>query len=110
MSYDAGDSCWVSHERIKLPKNGEYYKIYYEAYDSCHNYSVDSCYIYVKDRIKPVPVMDKSISVTLSGKKAWLGVDAFDEGSADNCGVNLVLIRRSDWQEVYGPDDIPARR
>ncbi|NND31196.1 MAG: hypothetical protein HKN76_01305, partial [Saprospiraceae bacterium] len=100
MSYDAADSCWVSHERIKLPKNGEYYKVYYEAFDSCHNYSIDSCYIYVKDRVKPVPVMDKSISVTLSDKKVWLGVDAFDEGSSDNCGVNLVLIRRADWQEA----------
>lgn len=99
LTYDKVDSCWVSHERIKLPKNGEYYKVVYEAYDSCHNLNTDSCFIYVKDRIKPVPVMDKSVTVTLSDKKVWLNADVFDEGSQDNCELNLVLIRRSDWQE-----------
>ncbi|MCB0688324.1 MAG: T9SS type A sorting domain-containing protein, partial [Saprospiraceae bacterium] len=99
MTYDQNDSCWISHERVKLPKNGEYYKVVYEAYDSCHNASTDSCYIYVKDRIKPVPVMDKSVTVSLSDKKVWLEAEAFNEGSSDNCGVNFILIRRSDWQE-----------
>lgn len=100
MTYDPVDSCWVSHEQVKLPKNGEYYTVVYEAYDSCHNMASDSCLIYVKDRVKPVAVMDKSITVSLSDKKVWLNADAFDEGSWDNCEVNFVLIRRSDWQEA----------
>lgn len=99
LSYDEADDCWVSHERVKLPKNGEYYKVVYEAYDSCHNFSSDSCFIYVKDRIKPVPVMKKGLTISLSDKKIWMDYKAFDEGSYDNCAVNLVLIRRSDWQE-----------
>lgn len=100
LSYDQEADCWVSHERVKLPKNGEYYKVVYEAYDSCHNFSSDSCYIYVKDRIKPVPVMDKGLTVSLSDKKVWLDYKAFDEGSYDNCAVNLILIRRADWAEA----------
>lgn len=99
MTYDPQDSCWVSHEQVKLPKNGEYYTVLYEAYDSCHNMAVDSCLIYVKDRVKPVAVMDKSVTVSLSDKKVWLDASAFDEGSWDNCEVNFILIRRSDWQE-----------
>ncbi|MBK8504541.1 MAG: hypothetical protein IPL46_21420 [Saprospiraceae bacterium] len=99
LTYDGADSCWLSHERVKLPKNGEHYTVVYEAYDSCHNFATDSCIIYIKDRIKPVAIMDKGVTVSLGDKKVWLDYKAFDEGSSDNCKVNLILIRRADWQE-----------
>ncbi len=99
LQYNSQDSCWESHERVKLPKNGNSYKVIYQIYDSCHNVSLDSTMIYLKDRIKPVAVMDKTISVSLNGKKTWLQSSAFDEGSWDNCGLNMVLVRRSDWKE-----------
>lgn len=100
LEYNEMADCWQTHDRIKLPNNGEHYTVIFEVFDSCHNLQTDSCIIYVKDRIKPVPVMDKKLSVTLNDKKTWLSVDAFDEGSKDNCGLNLVLLRRSDWQEA----------
>jgi len=100
LNYDAKDSCWVSHERVKLPKNGENFKVVYEAFDSCHNVSMDSCFIYIKDRVKPVPVMDKGVTVSLSDKKVWMGSEVFDEGSWDNCNVNFVLVRRADWKSA----------
>ena len=100
LSYDDADSCWVSHEQIKLPKRDNPYKVIYEAVDTCHNLAKDSCYIYVKDRTRPVPVADKGVTVSLSDKKVWVDASAFDEGSWDNCGVNFLLARRSDWYEA----------
>ncbi len=97
LSYDAEDSCWVSHQQVKLYKKEGPYKVIYEAYDSCHNVGIDSCYIYVKDLVKPIPVVDKGVTVSLSDKKVWVDAKTFDEGSWDNCGVNLLLARRADW-------------
>ncbi len=100
LSYDETDSCWVSHDQIKLPKKEDPYKVIYEAVDSCHNLAKDSCYIYVKDRTLPVPVVDKGVTVSLSDKKVWVDAETFDEGSWDNCGINFLLARRSDWYEA----------
>ena len=100
MTYDPVDSCYNSHQQIKLPKQEFGYKVKYEAYDSCHNIGYDSCYIYVKDLVKPVPVVDKGVTVSLSDKKVWVEAETFDEGSWDNCGVNMLLVRRADWYEA----------
>ncbi len=100
LTYDEDEDCYVSHEQVKLPKKEGPYYVVYEAYDSCHNVVIDSCMIYVKDRVKPVPVVDKGVTVSLSDKKVWVDASTFDEGSWDNCGVNLLLARRSDWYEA----------
>ncbi|MDH3651467.1 MAG: hypothetical protein OEQ53_17425, partial [Saprospiraceae bacterium] len=94
------DGSFSSHTQVKLPKNDDGYAIIYEAYDSCHNIGTDTCYLYVKDRVRPVPVADKGVTVSLSDKKVWVDAASFDEGSWDNCGVNLLLARRSDWYEA----------
>jgi hypothetical protein len=100
LQYDASLGCYVSHEQLKLPHREEPYKITYEVYDSCHNIGYEYCYLKVKDKTRPVAVADKGVTVSLSDKKVWVDAATFDEGSWDNCGVNFILARRSDWQEA----------
>ncbi|MBK8501902.1 MAG: T9SS type A sorting domain-containing protein [Saprospiraceae bacterium] len=92
--------CYKSHTQVKLPKSEEPYQLLYEVYDNCHNLDSHYCYLYVKDQTKPVPVLNKGITVSLGEKKVWVEAKAFDEGSWDNCGVNLFLARRKDWTEA----------
>lgn len=92
--------CYESHTQVRLPKSEEPYQILYEIYDNCHNIDTEYCYLYVKDLTKPVPVLDKGVTVSLGEKKAWVDAKSFDEGSWDNCGVNLILARRKDWAEA----------
>ncbi len=99
LVFNNEDSCWVSHERLKLNKRAEPYKVIYEIFDSCHNKTYDSCYVIVKDLIKPVPVIEKGLTVNLSGKKIWVDASTFDEGTVDNCGLNYLFVRRADWYE-----------
>ncbi|MCB0664502.1 MAG: T9SS type A sorting domain-containing protein [Saprospiraceae bacterium] len=99
MTYNPQNDCFESHERAPLPHRPEPYIIIYEAQDSCHNTVVDTCYILVKDRVKPTAVVDKGLTVSLSEKKVWVDAKNFDEGSFDNCDVNFILARRTDWFE-----------
>ncbi len=92
--------CFESHVQVKVPKTEEPIRILYEVYDSCHNIDSSYCYILAKDQVRPVPVVDKGVTVSLSDKKVWVDAETFDEGSWDNCGVNLLLARRSDWYEA----------
>ena len=110
LIYNEEDSCYQSHTQFKLPHRELPYKVIYEAYDSCHNVGLDSCYIRVKDNTRPVPVVDKGVTVSLSDKKVWVDAETFDEGSWDNCGVNLLLARRADWYEacIYLCDDVDS--
>ncbi|NND07084.1 MAG: T9SS type A sorting domain-containing protein [Saprospiraceae bacterium] len=98
--YDVKGTCYESHVQIHLPKAERPYQILYEVYDSCHNIDSIYCYIFVKDRTKPVAVVDKGVTVSLSDKKVWVEAETFDEGSWDNCGVNMLLVRRTDWYEA----------
>ncbi len=88
-----------AHKNVKIP-HGLPVPIYYEAYDSCHNIGYDTCWIKVKDYTKPVAVCDKGVIVGLSGKKVWVDATTFDEGSWDNCEINLLLARRADWYDA----------
>ena len=90
---------YESHKQVKIP-HGLPVPIYYEAYDSCHNIGYDTCWVKVKDLTKPVTVCDKGVTVSLSGKKVWVDAETFNEGSWDNCGINLLLARRKDWTEA----------
>ncbi|MCB0687825.1 MAG: T9SS type A sorting domain-containing protein [Saprospiraceae bacterium] len=82
---------------VELPLLEEPYQITYEVYDGCHSMTTVYCYILVKDATKPIAVADKGVTVSLGGKIAWVNATDFDEGSSDNCAVNLLLARRSDW-------------
>ncbi len=101
--YNVTGECWESHQQIKLPKTGDGYpyQILYEIYDYCHNIDSIYCYILVKDQVKPVAVADKGVNVSITDKKVWVDAETFDEGSWDNCGVNLLLARRADWYEAW---------
>ncbi len=100
LSYNAQDSCFESHERFNLPKREAPYRITYEVHDSCHNATYDTVYVTIKDATPPVLVLDKGATVSLTGKKTWLPVTDLDEGSYDNCEIEWLLARRSDWQEA----------
>jgi len=88
-----------SHKQVKIP-HGLPVPIYYEAYDSCHNIAYDTCWVKVKDLTKPVAICDKGVTVGLSSKKVWVEASTFDEGSWDNCDVNMLLARRVDWWDA----------
>ncbi len=98
--YDVAGYCYESHQTIKLPKSELPYRVTYEIYDYCHNIDTVYSYILVKDQTKPVAVADKGVTVSLSDKKVWVDAYTFDEGSWDNCGVNFILARRTDWYEA----------
>ncbi len=100
--YKVDGVCYELHERVRLPKSadGTPIQVLYEIYDECHNVDTVYCYLVVKDRTKPVAVSDKGVTVSLSDKKVWVDAETFDEGSWDNCGVNLLLARRTDWYEA----------
>ncbi len=104
--YDLVGGEWVSNDLVKIPLHEGLVKVRYEAVDACHNKGYDSCYIKIKDQTKPVAVCDKGVNVSLTGKKVWVEAETFDEGSWDNCGVNMLLVRRSDWAELTGCVDL----
>ncbi len=99
MTYNAENNCFESHSSAQLPLSPDPYVIVYEAQDSCHNTYTDTCYILVKDRVKPVVVVDKGVTVSLGEKKVWMQAEEFNEGTFDNCDINLLLVRRNDWYE-----------
>ncbi len=92
--------CYESHAQVELPKSDGPIQVVYEVFDSCHNVGTTYAYLLVKDETRPVAVADKGVTVSLSDKKVWVGASTFDEGSWDNCGVNLLLARRADWYEA----------
>jgi len=99
MTFNPEKKCYEGHTPFKLPHRVLPYKVLYEAYDSCHNIGYDSCYIRVKDGTDPIAISDKGVTVSLSNKKVWVEAKTFDEGSWDNCGINMLLARRSDWYD-----------
>ena len=102
---DNGDTCWVytySHtsDPITIPFNGcdgEPTAVRYEAADNCWNQSEWYKYIRIVDDIPPTIVMDREVTVPLQNKIAWVHAETFDEGSWDNCAIDLRLARRTDW-------------
>ncbi len=97
--YNVKGVCYAAHQTVKLGKSEEPYRVMYEIYDNCHNIDTVYAYMLVKDRTKPVVVADKGVIVNLSSKKVWVDAETFDEGSWDNCGVNMLLARRADWYD-----------
>lgn len=104
---------WVPRENKMIPKDGMDYqegdtiienafKVIIESSDSCDLISQDSFYIKVEDNTKPTVALLQNIRVGLTGQLTWLDVSVMDEGSTDNCGVALVLGRRTDWATAGG--------
>ena len=62
--------------------------------------SYDTCYILVKDQIAPVVTTVKKTNLGLAAKKVWVDAENFDETSWDNCGINLLMARRTDWESA----------
>src|SRR5690606_7854922 len=100
-----GEVCTVytySHltNPIVVPFNGcdgELTPVRYEAADNCWNQSEWYKYIRIIDDVPPTAVVDRAVNVTLNNKTEWVHATTFDEGSWDNCALDLILARRSDW-------------
>lgn len=67
--------------------------------DQCHNTTYDTLIIIAEDKEAPYLVVDQEPVVTLNntGDITWIDVSVFDEGTWDNCGLELLLARRVDW-------------
>src|SRR5699024_514211 len=71
-----------------------------EAADGCWNHSRWSKFIQILDDVGPTAVTNHDVNVTLNKDVEWVSVaTTYDEGSWDNCGLDLILVRRSDWSE-----------
>ncbi len=81
----------------RFERREEPYQIIVEAYDECHNIARDTCYLLITDEIRPVAVAHDGLTLDLGSKKVWLRANEVDNYSYDNCELNQVLIRRSDW-------------
>ena len=115
LEYNEETGYWESHETVKIPISEFYFDfndgpqmdstlIRYEAYDHCHNITSDTSYVVVTDQTKPVAVCDKGLNVTVTDTTVWVPATAFDEGTWDNCGISMILARRTDWYEACGVD------
>src|SRR5690606_15202748 len=100
-----GDECFIhtySHltDPIRIPFTGcygELTEVRYEAADECWNQSEWYKYIRIEDATPPTVVVDRAVNVTLNSKTEWVYAETFDEGSWDNCAIDLKLVRRTDW-------------
>lgn len=105
---DNGDTCLVhtySHTKnpIRVPFNGcdgEPIEVRYEAADGCWNQSEWKKYITIEDEIVPVAIANRDINVTIDDGLSCVPANRYDEGSWDNCSIELLLARRSDWLEA----------
>ncbi|NND06017.1 MAG: T9SS type A sorting domain-containing protein [Saprospiraceae bacterium] len=99
VTYERQGDLWVSSQPITIPMTGDSIEVIFEAFDVCHNVGYDTCHFKVIDQTAPIAVAEKRVNVNMSGKKAWVSAESFNESSWDNCDVSLVLARRTDWQE-----------
>jgi len=100
VGYEKSGDQWVSNQVINLPMKETPYRVVFEAFDNCHNLGTDTCYIYVKDLTRPIAVANKKLNISLGAKKSWIEASSFDEVSWDNCEINMLLARRTDWQQA----------
>lgn len=80
------------------------YLVEYSAYDDCMNVGRDTIVLVLSDKKPPTLVLDDDPSVSLSNQQslAWVDVASFDEGSFDNCELEILLARRVDWKTACG--------
>lgn len=105
VNIGGGDVCTLytySHleDPIRIDFNGcdaDLIRITYTATDGC-NTSTWNKYIQVVDDVAPTVVTNRNVNVNV-GKKIELAsaIESYDNGSWDNCAIDLMLARRSDW-------------
>ncbi|NND34124.1 MAG: T9SS type A sorting domain-containing protein, partial [Saprospiraceae bacterium] len=113
LDYNAQTGYYESHKKIKLPVTQLDFiggasvisYVRYEAIDSCHNKTIlDSLPLLIVDASKPVAICDKGINLTVSDSLIWVPATVFDESSWDNCGIAILMARRTDWATACGVD------
>ena len=97
-AYNDSTDRYVYPGKVNLPFQQTPYQLIAEAFDECGNKGTTTFYLQKTDEIDPVAVSNKKINVDLSSSKVWLPVQAFDNESWDNCGIALMLARRTDWE------------
>lgn len=106
----SGDTCEVvtySHisDPIRVPFNGcngDLISVEYDASDNCWNMSEWTKYITIEDRTRPKAISNTNVSATVTdGYTCVTAEKSYDEGSWDNCAIDLMLARRVDWIEAY---------
>src|SRR5690606_39064937 len=88
---------------IRIPFNGcdaPLTEVRYEAADHCWNQSEWYKYIRIIDDVPPTVVVDRAVNLSLGSETEWVEAATFDEGSWDNCALDLMLARRSDWTSL----------
>ncbi|MDH3244381.1 MAG: hypothetical protein OEM26_07190, partial [Saprospiraceae bacterium] len=95
--FNPSTGLFETDEVVDLPLRDEPYELIFEGVDDCHNIGQDRCYLIVQDPIIPVAVAHKGLTLSLGSKKVWLAAEDLDNGSYDNCNLNIVLARRTDW-------------
>ena len=95
-----GDSVW--QEKVYPISNGVMnnlpvgkHRLIFYANDPCLNSSRDSVELQVKDKIAPQVRCDNAINVSVSNGYGRLTVADVDEGSSDNCLLQLLKVRRA---------------
>src|SRR5690625_3951159 len=74
-------------------------EIVYNAFDGC-NHSYWSKFIQVRDDIPPTVITDRDVNVTMTKDVEYAKAETYDEGSWDNCAIEKMLVRRTDWVSV----------
>ncbi len=77
--------------------DGSVVPVRYEAADNCWNQSEWYKFITIIDDTPPTVITDRNLNVSLEDKYAWVTAEAMDEGSWDNCAIDLKVARRTDW-------------
>ncbi|WP_236975564.1 T9SS type A sorting domain-containing protein [Membranihabitans maritimus] len=80
------------------------YLIEYSAYDDCNNFGKDTIVLVLEDKTPPAIVLKENVNVSLTGNESdiWVDINRFDEGTFDNCSMNILLARRVDWETACG--------
>lgn len=80
------------------------YMVEYSAMDDCGNTGRDTIVLVLRDKQPPTIVLNDDPGVTLVRNQSltWADVSSFDEGSFDNCDLEMVLARRVDWKTACG--------
>src|SRR5690625_3672635 len=87
---------------IHIPFNGcdgTPIEVVYKATDGC-NASSWSKYVTVRDDVPPTVVTDRDVNLTLNKEVDYVNAETYDEGSWDNCAIETMLVRRTDWVSV----------
>src|SRR5690625_2552222 len=107
VNIGGGDRCTIytySHlsDPFYIPFEGcdvEPLEIVYNAFDGCNN-SYWSKFIQVRDDIPPTVITDRDVNVTMTKDVEYAKAETYDEGSWDNCAIEKMLVRRTDWVSV----------